>query len=208
MGNPIYLDCQAPSVVKLQPLQSVSGQAEQNNEIQSIQNADNEHPIRRILLNERRVISIADDTEDLESMIIRQLRPRSFSLLFGNTVSDNWQEDSLQGSMETVMSRLRRQLRNSTARLAQDVSLIHRNREDTRSESRDRLEQIRRTRQDRRNDSMLFHSAFYRWNMTRGELNVSDEDANELQRQRLRHQEGEDRLRVNNLNRINRDRNR
>ena len=100
-----------------------------------------------------------DSTTDLEEIIMRQLRPRTFSLLMDHgpeslaAVSRTLQQQSdsflnssigISGgsrggggqdfminpadyqTMETVMGRLRRQLRNSTARMAQEASLTHR----------------------------------------------------------------------------------
>jgi hypothetical protein len=196
MGNPIFIE---PKEIPYQKVISVSpqhnghslphlnysqdhSQDHSEGERHEIIN-HNEHPVRRFLnrnISRREEIRASnqeiDDTvghsDDLEDMIIRQLRPRSFSLLFGN--NDSWQQDNLENqSMETVMSRLRRQLRNSTARLAQEVSLTHRNQQRLESvDSRERLEMdrmIRRARQERRSDNMLFHSAFYRWNMARGD---------------------------------------
>lgn len=104
----------------------------------------------------------AASTTDLEEIIMRQLRPRTFSLLLDQgheslaAVSNplhHQQPDSFLNSsiginggrggggqdfminpadyqtMETVMGRLRRQLRNSTARMAQEASLTHRSSE-------------------------------------------------------------------------------
>lgn len=104
-----------------------------------------------------------DSANDLEEIIMRQLRPRSFPLLLEHaaTVSasplalsdnatpiiseeSNGFESVGNGSgndflitptdyqtMETVMGRLRRQMRNSTTRMAQEAALLHRPSEST-----------------------------------------------------------------------------
>jgi hypothetical protein len=55
------------------------------------------------------------------------------------------------------MERLRRQLRNSSARVAQEAHLTHR--EINESTPREQLERMRRARQE----NGVFNSAFYRW---------------------------------------------
>ena len=197
MGNPIFVD-KIPATEKAKSIRdeqrtyaSVAGTRRNQNSDVSI-TLSNDHPIRNLLSNhssrilpttlEQREEPYPESVDALEEMIIRQLRPRSFSLLFGNPVTNEVQEViNEQNSMETVMGRLRRQLRSSTARLAQEVALTHRQRND--NDSRDRLEMdrmMRRVRQERRSDTILFHSAFYRWNMVRGETNGPAEDLLEI----------------------------
>jgi hypothetical protein len=134
MGNPIFCD--------IEPIKPTKTYAQV---CQSQQ--QNEHPIRSLLSRDTRPQPLLDPVDDLEEMIIRQLRPRNMSLLFGN--SSEFDPDTVL-SMDTVMTRLRRQVRNSTLRLTQE-----------RPDPRDRLEMdrmMRRVRQERRSDQNL-----YRW---------------------------------------------
>ena len=119
---------------------------------------DNEHPIRAFLDSQHqeqllnnipsttnrsnssyRAISSGGSgaftsANELEEIIMRQLRPRSISTLFsqqayrqeGGGGQDFVIQESDYQTMETVMGRLRRQLRNSTARMAQSTDLTHR----------------------------------------------------------------------------------
>ncbi|KAJ3311986.1 hypothetical protein HDV04_003482 [Boothiomyces sp. JEL0838] len=169
MGNPIFVEKNTPEGLEYPTgsMRTTRRHGDANN-----------HPIQTLM--ERQPV----DTDELEEMIIRQLQPRSFSLLFG-------QERQEEDSMETAMGRLRRQLRQSTARLAEQVTLTHRN---SSIEARDRLEMdrmFRRVRQERRNENMLFQSAIYRWNMRdrqESDIDISRNEALErlYERQRQR----------------------
>ncbi|KAJ3271895.1 hypothetical protein HDV01_006109 [Terramyces sp. JEL0728] len=170
MGNPIFVEKNA-----LEKLEYPSGSMRTTRR----QEDANNHPIQTLMERHHPV-----DADELEDMIIRQLQPRSFSLLFG-------QERQEEDSMETAMGRLRRQLRQSTARLAEQVTLTHRN---SSIEARDRLEMdrmFRRVRQERRNENMLFQNAIYRWNMRdrqESDIDISRNEALErlYERQRQR----------------------
>ena len=75
------------------------------------------------------------------------------------------------------MERLRRQLRNSSARVAQEAHLAHRERNE--STPREQLERMRRARQERmRTDNSAFNSAFYRWSASpQDPLSLQNEDS-------------------------------
>jgi hypothetical protein len=178
--------------------------------INSMAPGENDHPIRALLDRERQetvmreaeatassIPSVQSQTQELEDIIIRQLRPRTFSLLFGQ---DRFLHEPSRGnsdilSLETIMGRLRRQLRNSSRSSANDA--LQRNSRDSlnnslsRSQSntnptsvtsqephanpRDQLSGLRRDRM--RGDNLLFNSAYYRWTMARTSHGDSDEDA-------------------------------
>ncbi|KAJ3307397.1 hypothetical protein HDV03_000045 [Kappamyces sp. JEL0829] len=150
---------------------------------------ENEHPMRAMLEHEvgRQTHPLqttippyppasAARSGDLEEIIMRQLRPRTFSLLFGQdrfhhqpTAPSAGTASDIQ-TMETVMNRLRRQLRNSTTRSAQDAALAHRSVRATEESSREstpreQLERLRGARRERlRGDNLLFHQTHSRWN--------------------------------------------
>jgi hypothetical protein len=137
MGNPIFSERDTP--IQILPSRTYAQVASPH--------PLNDHPLRSLLLAPE-IPTEPDPVDDLEEMIIRQLRPRNMSLLFSNT--SELDPESLL-SMDTVMTRLRRQLRNSTLRLSQ-----------AQPDARDRLEMdrmMRRVRQERRNDQTTT-----RWN--------------------------------------------
>jgi hypothetical protein len=160
MGNPIFSE----HIEHVAPKNRTYAQICQ-------QQPPDEHPIRFLLSRDTNIPSrpepdLYDPVDDLEEMIIRQLRPRNISLLFGN--SSEFDPETVL-SMDTVMTRLRRQVRNSTIRLIQE-----------RPDARDRLEMdrmMRRVRQERRNDQSL-----YRWQ--RGEEEEEQEMISQRNRRR------------------------
>ncbi|KAJ2999042.1 hypothetical protein HDV02_003735 [Globomyces sp. JEL0801] len=181
MGNPVFVD-EIPSnhldKQKTRGLAHIMSQPIRNRYeelplLQSLytnsaitQNAPNDHPIRNLLVEpvtSEIIDEEIDPVDELEQLIIRQLQPRSFSLLFGGNGSQNMYDTGL---METAMGRLRGQLRNSTTRLAQETSLTHRTTRLDTQDSRDRLdiERVRRVRHERRNENSISSSSFYRWN--------------------------------------------
>lgn len=144
----------------------------------------NDHPIRAFLSRQEIPTPTERRIDDLEELILHQLRPRTISLLFGG---ENDQET--MSSMETVMGRLRRQYRTSVIRTQQagGGQANIRGRDD----ARDRLEMdrmMRRIRQERRNESVLFHSAFYRWSQQPTEIQESNEPVRRLYSNNLFHE--------------------
>ena len=177
MGNPINsiqeTQLKSKSSFTLQTYAEVASRvASRRNRLSNPQKSDtvynqinNEHPIRYLMLQEE-AQSIPNPPPNTDLDEIHQSRPRTISLLFGH---DQAQRASVldfradQQAMETVMERLRRQLRNSSARVAQEAQLAHRERAD--QDPREQLERMRRVRQERlMSDNSVFQSAFYRLN--------------------------------------------
>lgn len=196
MGNPIYVEDPAPITKAVFAGQSYAQTAAfptrsfRRSTLEAYsypaEPSRNEHPIRRMLEEEHQFVeplavsSLGTNPErawlqritsssNLEDIILGQLNNPNddFSFDVGRSGTEVVTE-------ENVMHRLRRQLRNSAVRMAQESSLSH-------ETPREQLERIRRTRQDRmRSDTALFHSAFLRWSNSRladhgGQVGRSDE---------------------------------
>ena len=182
MGNPIYRPSNAPVNKKHRmPVSNMRNHGffilmQEQDQVDAEMNT-NGHPIREFVNRDWMPPRLTnhDPVQDLEEMIIQQLRPRSFSVLFGSEAERNnavgLMGQDQGGDMEQIMGQLRRQLRNSSVRMAQDSQLVHRNSSNNR-DARDRLENerlVRRIRSDRNHDPSLFQSAFQRWNLARNE---------------------------------------
>ena len=152
--------------------QQLLHEEEENESYHQETNPDvSEHPVRRVLrMAEQPAPRQTNDhgatIDTLEDMIIRQLRPRNFSLLMGNSMRTT---PSLFGTanenppltLETAMQRLRRQIRSSHENEQND--LFHRE-----MEPRDRLEWTRsRTARSERHQTSLLAESFQRWNINR-----------------------------------------
>jgi hypothetical protein len=127
------------------PIRRFLGSSDRNHEVSALTGSPDTTASRTAITQNRPHIS-----HTLEDIIIRNLRPRSFSLILGNQQDDRFGAVSELGgsNMESAMQRLRNHLR-AAAELNLGDDLVHRTRQEEMMEPRDRLDAARTTRRSR-----------------------------------------------------------